>query len=183
MLLIFLCNQVFIHIKSICVASLFHAFQRNADYRILSLIRHIFRISCDFQAVKKISVAFLSCLKKSLQHTHVECFAESSWSGEKIDGFFVFQELLYHQRFIDKVVPVVHQPLEILYANRQGFVFHVLTSACFCNFTGILVIVIISCSCGKSNWICGFFECGGLIISSIEDRCLITFPISHLFLS
>lgn len=134
MLLIFLCNQVFIHIKSICVASLFHAFQRNADYRILSLIRHIFRISCDFQAVKKISVAFLSCLKKSLQHTHVECFAESSWSGEKIDGFFVFQELLYHQRFIDKVVPVVHQPLEILYANRQGFVFHVSHLCLFLQF-------------------------------------------------
>ena len=50
----------------------------------------------------------------------------------------------------------------------QGFVFHVLTSACFCNFTGILVIVIISCSCGKSNWICGFFECGGL---KIGMRC------------
>ena len=45
--------------------------------------------------------------------------------------------------------------------EQKGF--QVLTSACFCNFTGILVIVIIPCSCGKSNWICGFFECGGLI--------------------
>ena len=156
--------------KHLC-SWLVSSFQRNADYWILSLIRHIFRIRCDFQAIKEIGVAFLSCLKKSLQHTHVECFAESSWSGEKIDGFLVLQEFLYHQRFIDKVVPVVHQPLEILYANRQGLVFHVLTSACFCNFTGILVIVIIPCSCGKSNWICGFLECGILIGHILKALC------------
>ena len=53
--------------------------------------------------------------------------------------------------------------------EQKGF--HVLTSACFCNFTGILVIVIISCSCGKSNWICGFFECGGLIGHILKALC------------
>ena len=53
--------------------------------------------------------------------------------------------------------------------EQKGF--HVLTSSCFCNFTGILVIVIIPCSCGKSNWICGFFECGGLIRHILKALC------------
>lgn len=114
---------------------------RNADNRVLS---HMFLIllTCfwDIQIIKQVWVIFIRFLIIVLNHTHIQCFSESSWTRIQIDHAFIIEYILYHQRFVYIVILTIYNTLEVFYSYWYWLEIHKNSPFTLICLSSILVI-------------------------------------------
>ena len=89
--------------------------------------KNIFPTLCDCKSIEKrtvVNALTTSCsfiLEKAANHKLIQSLSEASWAGKQSYLCPAFNQLFYHQGFIDKVTSFANDFFKILYAERNLF--------------------------------------------------------------
>ena len=94
-------NNIFNLLNRILIIILLHICKANKNHRIGSLQLAIFLLFPNGKSLKKVSSFCILSWKKTVQHTHIQCFSKSPRTGNKGNIICIFPPLPDEIRFIN----------------------------------------------------------------------------------